>query len=104
MRFRLFAIPVALAAAGCASTGYYGAAYLTAGSVSLKETTETVEECAANVRVALSRPDAMSLGQVTQYGDIKPPEGVIGTCAGPDRIYFITQTEIQKGPLIQYER
>lgn len=103
MRQSLILIPFMLAAAGCAASGYHGAAYLTAGTLGLKATTPTVESCAENVRMATKIPDPSSLGQLTQYGGNVPPDGVIGTCLGEGRLYFITPTEIQRGPAVLLE-
>ncbi len=106
MRFIVIAISAGLLAAGCASSaGYSGSAYISAGRVDLRQTTKTVEECARNVRDATKRPDTTSLGQVVQTPGPPPGTGVMGICAGPDgRTYFITQTEIQAGPTMMFER
>lgn len=105
MRFFVIAISAGLLAGACASAGYSGSAYLTAGRVDLRETTKTVEECAQNVRDATKRPDAASLGQLVQTQSPPPGNGIIGVCGGPDgRMYFVTPTEIQPGPTVIFER
>lgn len=105
MRFGVIAVSAGLLAGACATAGYSGSAYISAGRVDLRETTKTVEECAQNVRDATKRPDTASLGQVVQTQRPPPGTGVMGICAGPDgRMYFITATEIQPGPTVKFER
>lgn len=105
MRFSLIVILAAGLATACATQGYSGSAYITAGRVDLRETTKTVEECAENVRNATKRPDAASLGQLVQTQSPPPGNGIIGVCGNPEGLmYFITSTEIQPGPVILMER